>query len=1056
MTSTLEQLCKQRIELGLQLNTPAVGISGTSSSTAAHPRPPSSSVPTERVVFGRDEDKANVLEMVFMSNAPNNDANFHVIPILGMPGIGKTTLARDIYNHKTAEGSKFDIKAWVCVSDVFDILSISRALLVSIAPSNRDANTLDEVQVKLRNAVEGKKLLLVLDDVWNEDSNLWDVLKAPFLTAAPNTKIIATTRHTKVARIMAPQFHHYNLGLLSDAHCWSLFLEHAFQGRDFNEDRISEFHDRVVAKCGGLPLAAKTLGGLLRSNREDAWDDILSSSVLNFPQQNGVLPVLQLSYHYLPSHLKRCFAYFALFPKDYEFNKTELVLLWMAEGIIQPRDGKGQEEWGSECFDDLMSRSIVQQSNNDRSKFSMHDLIHDLAQFVSRETIFRMEEANNQSRRFERLPSKMRNLINLRHLDIEGADSLTEMPLGMKRLTNLQTLSNFILGKGGSVSSLKDLKNLTFLRGKLSISGLENLNESEDASEVELWKKQNLQALSLKWGSQFEDTRDEAAEGRALNMLRPHENIERLTISYYGGIEFPLWIGDGSLSNMKVLTLESCKNCGSLPSLGLLGSLKHLTIKGLTKLESINSAFFGEACSRPFQSLETLHFENLLELKYWNTDVAENGQIEIFSNLRVLSIVGCPRLCGKFPEPLPLLEKLRVSKCPELVVPASSFPKLCNLKVDECKGMVCNSSSPIDFKSIKNVTISNRALEINGCEGMLYNNSLTELSVTISNILEFGKFLKQGFQIPDFSLAIGDSQDIEFWNKHGCGFLDIPQQRLKISLNHEDVSIGQNCVSLVLFPEVKFLCNNLRSLKIENNGAVKCLPEEMTRNNAQLEELYVGGCSSLAFVARTQLPSSLKRLVISKCQNFQRLVDNEDDASSASSSSSSLTLKTLTIRDCPKLTTLSSEIQLLEALENLVVTDCQNLESLPDGLHSLHSLKMITIWNCPCIVSFPQRGLPSTISHVTICSCEKLKALPVDMHKFNSLCDLKIRSKNALCLMLNKESDKKMKTKHTENLKKQVHSFRIGVLHFQQIEIFACDTILNLSAVSTAGDSSVI
>ncbi|KAJ4723939.1 putative LRR and NB-ARC domains-containing disease resistance protein [Melia azedarach] len=633
---------------------------------------------------------------------------------------------------------------------------------------------------------------------------------------------------------MAPLIHHYNLELLSDADCWSLFLEHAFQGRGFIEDQSSEFHDRVVAKCGGLPLVAKTLGGLLRSNREDAWDDILSSNVLNFPQQNGVLPVLQLSYHYLPSHLKRCFAYFALFPKDYEFNKTELVLLWMAEGIIQPRDRKGLEDWGSECFDALISRSIVQQSNNDPSKFTMHDLVHDLAKFVSRETILRAEGANKQSRRYERvrhssysrdefdgkkkfedfykveqlrtflpilmrehydygdinyevlqdllprfkklrvlslegyfftqlpisfedfrllkylnlagsairslpestsllfnlqililrdcfhlikLPSKMRNLINLRHLDIEGADSLNEMPLGMKRLTNLQTLSNFILGKGGSVSSLKDLKNLTFLKGKLSITGLENLNELEDARKAELWKKQNLQALSLDWESLFGNyRRDEAAERRALNMLRPHENIKRLTIRNYGGIEFPLWIGDGSLSNMKVLTIENCENCRSLPSLGLLGSLKHLTIKGLTRLESINSAFFGEACLKPFQSLETLHFENMLELKYWNSDTAENGQTEIFSNLRELSIVGCLRLCGKLPDLLPSLEKLVVSNCPELVVPASSFPKLYKLEIDGCKGMVCSSSLSIDFRSIKYMTISNRSLEIDGCE----------------------------------------------------------------------------------------------------------------------------------------------------------------------------------------------------------------------------------------------------------------------------------------------------------------------------------------------------
>ncbi|KAJ4723924.1 Disease resistance protein [Melia azedarach] len=127
MTSRLEQVCKDRIGFGLQLSTPAIGILGTSSSTAAHPRLPSSSVPTERVVFGRDEDKANILELVLsMDDAPKYDDNLNVIPIVGMAGIGKTTPARKIYNDKIVEGSNFDVKAWVCVSDVFDVMSVSR------------------------------------------------------------------------------------------------------------------------------------------------------------------------------------------------------------------------------------------------------------------------------------------------------------------------------------------------------------------------------------------------------------------------------------------------------------------------------------------------------------------------------------------------------------------------------------------------------------------------------------------------------------------------------------------------------------------------------------------------------------------------------------------------------------------------------------------------------------------------------------------------------------------------------------------------------------------
>lgn len=126
---------------------------------------------------------------------------------------------------------------------------------------------------------------------------------------------------------------------------------------------------------------------------------------MGFSSTSDILPVLRLlSYHYLPAHLKRCFAYCAIFPKDYEFEEKELVFLWMAEGIIrQLKNDKESEDWGSECFNDLVSRSIFQPSSSDCSKFVMHDLVHDLAQLVSGEVIFKLEEASKLSRRFERV-----------------------------------------------------------------------------------------------------------------------------------------------------------------------------------------------------------------------------------------------------------------------------------------------------------------------------------------------------------------------------------------------------------------------------------------------------------------------------------------------------------------------------------------------------------------------------------------------------------------------------------------------------------------------------
>ncbi|XP_024042990.1 putative disease resistance protein RGA1 [Citrus clementina] len=263
----LEQLCHERIELRLQR---IPGSVGTSSASAAQQRPPSSSVPTERAVYGRDKDKARILKMVLSTDEKtDDDANFRVIPIVGMAGVGKTTLAREVYNDKSlnAKDFKFDIKAWVCISDVFDVLSISKALLESITRKPCHLNTLNEVQVDLKTVVDGKRFLLVLDDVWNEDYSLWVDLKAPLLAAAPNSKMIITTRHSHVASTMGP-IKHYNLKRLLDEDCWSIFIKHAYESRSLKAHQISElFRKKVVGKCGGLPLAAKSLGGLLHWKR---------------------------------------------------------------------------------------------------------------------------------------------------------------------------------------------------------------------------------------------------------------------------------------------------------------------------------------------------------------------------------------------------------------------------------------------------------------------------------------------------------------------------------------------------------------------------------------------------------------------------------------------------------------------------------------------------------------------------------------------------------------------------------------------------------------------
>ncbi|KAL6329445.1 hypothetical protein AAG906_020878 [Vitis piasezkii] len=372
ITGTLENLAKEKDFLGLK---EGVGENWSK-------RWPTTSLVDKSGVYGRDGDKEEIVKYLLSHNASGNKIS--VIALVGMGGIGKTTLAKLVYNDwRVVEF--FDLKAWVCVSNEFDLVRITKTILKAIDSGTSDHNDLNLLQHKLEERLTRKKFLLVLDDVWNEDYNDWDSLQTPFNVGLYGSKIIVTTRINKVAAVMH-SVHTHHLAKLSSEDCWSLFAKHAFEnGNSSPHPKLEEIGKEIVKKCDGLPLAAKTLGGALYSEvRVKEWENVLNSEMWDLPN-NAVLPALILSYYYLPSHLKRCFAYCSIFPKDYQIEKDNLILLWMAEGFLQQSEKgkKTMEEVGDGYFYDLLSRSFFQKSGSHKSYFVMHDLINDLAQLIS-------------------------------------------------------------------------------------------------------------------------------------------------------------------------------------------------------------------------------------------------------------------------------------------------------------------------------------------------------------------------------------------------------------------------------------------------------------------------------------------------------------------------------------------------------------------------------------------------------------------------------------------------------------------------------------------------
>ncbi|XP_022768540.1 putative disease resistance protein RGA3 [Durio zibethinus] len=361
----------------------------------------------ESEVIGREDDKEKIVEMLLLTTERRAIEFVSVIPIVGLGGLGKPTLAQLVYNDERVIRN-FELRTWVCVNDDFHVRKIA-SLMIESATRRRceDLMGMDAVQSQLRDLLFRRRYLLVLDDVWNEDVDEWDRLKSLLKLGAEGSKVIVTTRSAKVATIMGTVCSHHLKGLSHDD-CWALFKQRAFANDQEDYPNLLPIGKQIVKKCGGVPLAAKTLGSLMRFKRKpEEWLSVQENDLWNVCEtENGISPALRLSYSHLPSHLKGCFMYCSIFPKNYVIKKEKLIHLWVAEGLIQsceyPMRGtrsseerKSPEDVGNDYFNDLIwihfFEEVKKNSDGDVIECKMHDLIHDLAKSVAGEEFFIFE-----------------------------------------------------------------------------------------------------------------------------------------------------------------------------------------------------------------------------------------------------------------------------------------------------------------------------------------------------------------------------------------------------------------------------------------------------------------------------------------------------------------------------------------------------------------------------------------------------------------------------------------------------------------------------------------
>lgn len=352
-----------------------------------------SSLIAEKTIVGRNQDKRKVIEKILSGEDKRIGNPVSVTVIVGMGGLGKTTLAQLVY--KNLRGSQlFDKHVWISVSHNFDVSSVTWDIFSSLTNGSCERTEFAVLQDRLATLIQDKRILLVLDNVWNERRDLWESLCMP-LSTTRFCQILVTTRSEAVARLVqtVPSYH---LKCLSSDNSWSLFKKAAcFVHHDYDtRANLLQIGKSIVKRCKGLPLAIKTLGSMLRFEADEKrWELLLENELWYLEQQrNQVLPALELSYKNMPLYLRRCFVALSLFPKDQSLDDTKVIQLWKLLDLLHCDGTDNEYEFGFLCLKQLVQRSMLEVHNRGLSCFyRLHDLIHDLACFLSAEEFYRFE-----------------------------------------------------------------------------------------------------------------------------------------------------------------------------------------------------------------------------------------------------------------------------------------------------------------------------------------------------------------------------------------------------------------------------------------------------------------------------------------------------------------------------------------------------------------------------------------------------------------------------------------------------------------------------------------
>ncbi|KAF7046305.1 hypothetical protein CFC21_055339 [Triticum aestivum] len=346
-------------------------------------------------------------ELIKLMDVNTRDGNAKVICVVGMGGLGKTTLTRKTFESKEDIVKNFSYCAWITVSQSFCKIEMLKDMTRQLLGGDSLKNLLKElegkvVQVKdlaeyLNQEIKDKRYLIILDDLWTIDAWRWikDIIFPN--SNKKGSRIIVTTRDVGLAKECTLESLIYRLKPLEIVEATNLLIKKSrkiYEDMDKDEN-FKSIVEKLVKKCGCLPLAILTIGGILATKKIVEWEHVynqLPSELESNPSLEAMKMMVTLSYNHLPSHLKPCLLYLSIFPEDSEIQMRHLVERWIAEGLIRGGTGMNIEDVAKGYFNELINRSMLQASRVNIEgvvkSCRVHDIVRDVMISVSRDENF--------------------------------------------------------------------------------------------------------------------------------------------------------------------------------------------------------------------------------------------------------------------------------------------------------------------------------------------------------------------------------------------------------------------------------------------------------------------------------------------------------------------------------------------------------------------------------------------------------------------------------------------------------------------------------------------